>query len=98
MAECGTINGKREGVDELPQYEFKTVKVPRGRWSRDAAINRYGAKGWEVIQVRDVWQGTVTVSMKRIKPEKPKRKEEKIAHEMPVYTGGGFWRWFTGRR
>lgn len=91
MTEYG--NGRREGVDELDKYEFKTVKVPRGKRSRDAALNRYGAQGWEVISVRDLWQGYVTVSMKRVRPEKPAR----VKQEEPARSGGGFWGWLTGR-
>lgn len=58
------------------KYEYKTVRVPRGGWQRDARLNFYGSRGWEVISIKDLWQAHVTVSMKRAKPERPKRIKE----------------------
>lgn len=65
-------------MGELDKFEFKTVKIPRG--SRNGMLNFYGSRGWEVISVQDLWQGHVTVNMKRRKPEKPPR----IKKEKPV--------------
>ena len=49
----------------MTTYEYKTVKVDRGRKAHDAAMNRYAADGWEMVNVRDAWQKHVTVTLRR---------------------------------
>lgn len=62
---------------EHTRYEYKTAKVSRAPKARDRELTAYGRQGWEVTETKDLWQKTVTVSMRRpftSVPSEPQRK------------------------
>lgn len=52
-------------------YEYKVVKVPRSKRNQTRVLSKYGADGWEVVKIQDLWQGHVNVTLRRTITEQP---------------------------
>ncbi|AIZ01778.1 hypothetical protein ArV1_091 [Arthrobacter phage vB_ArtM-ArV1] len=64
--------------EDMKAYEYQTVKVPRAPKARSKALTAYGQQGWEVMETKDAWQHTVTVTMRRLLPDAAKPKPKPI--------------------